>query len=138
MQECYHDEIAFSDPVFLDLKGRKAKAMWHMLAESARNFSITYSSITANQDKGTCHWEAFYDFSKTGKRVHNIIDANFVFKDGKIVVHKDYFDLWRWSRMALGIPGILLGWTPPIQQKIRATALTSLEKFISQHPEYKG
>jgi hypothetical protein len=53
----------------------------------------------------------------------NIIDAKFSFNsDGLIVTHVDTFDLWRWSRMALGCMGITLGWTSFVQNKIRKQA----------------
>lgn len=31
MTNCYHDNITFSDSAFGFLKGKRAKAMWHML-----------------------------------------------------------------------------------------------------------
>jgi len=136
MQACYHDEVVFNDPVFRNLKGKKAKAMWHMLVAAGKNLTITYKNITANEQNGSCHWEAVYDFSRTGRKVHNIIEGNFIFKDGKIIEHTDIFNLWRWSRMALGTPGLLLGWSPFVRSKIRFTAEISLAKFIKEHPEY--
>jgi len=39
MQNCYSDDIVFSDPVFLLLRGNEAKAMWEMLCKNARDFS---------------------------------------------------------------------------------------------------
>ena len=41
---------------------------------------------------------------------------------GKIVRHIDRFDFWRWSRMALGPAGLLLGWTPLLHKKVQAKA----------------
>ncbi len=137
MQQCYHDEVIFSDPVFQNLKGRQAKAMWHMLVSGGKDLEVTYNNVLANNQEGHCHWEATYTFSVSGKKVHNIIDASFEFKDGKIFRHTDYFDLWRWSRMALGISGILLGWSPLVRNKIRKRAASNLKKFIDTHPEYK-
>jgi hypothetical protein len=64
--------------------------------------------------------------------VHNIIDATFTFRDGKIVRHVDRFDLWRWAGMALGVTGKLLGWTPIVQGKIRAQAAQGLDAFIAK------
>ncbi|HNP76912.1 MAG TPA: hypothetical protein PKM91_06725, partial [Cyclobacteriaceae bacterium] len=57
-------------------------------------------------------------------------------EDGLIIQHKDSFDLWRWSGMALGLSGKLLGWTPMIQNRIRATAMGNLKKFMEQNPGY--
>ncbi|MEQ8363761.1 MAG: nuclear transport factor 2 family protein [Cyclobacteriaceae bacterium] len=136
MQECYHDEIHFKDPVFPNLYGKKAKAMWHMLTSASKDLALTFSNIKINSENGTCHWEAIYSFSKTGRKVHNKIDAYFIFKDGLILEHRDHFDLWKWSRMALGLPGLLLGWTPFMKKKIRLMAEKNLSNFISKNPIY--
>ena len=55
--------------------------------------------------KGSADWTADYLFSKTGRQVFNEIHAEFEFKDGKIFRHHDTFDIWKWSRQALGISG---------------------------------
>ena len=138
MQECYHDDVVFNDPVFQHLKGKETFAMWHMLTSASKDLVISYKDITANDQSGSCGWDAYYSFSRTGRKVHNIIQAKFKFSAGKIVEHFDSFDLWRWSRLALGISGVLLGWSPIIKNKVRRTANSSLQKFISEHPEYKS
>ncbi len=137
MTACYHDNIAFSDPVFTDLKGKQASAMWHMLCERGKDMTLAFSGAQAQGTTGQCHWEATYTFSSTGRKVHNIIDATFDFKDGKIISHHDQFNLWRWTRMALGTSGILLGWSPIVQNKVRQTAMSGLNAFIEKHPEYQ-
>lgn len=111
--------------------------MWHMLCLNARNFSLTYSDVTASQTEGGCRWQAKYTFSKTGRAVENNIQASFTFKEGLIFTHTDQFDLWRWSRMALGTTGVLLGWSKLVQGKIQKTARIGLDKFIQSHPEYQ-
>ncbi|UXE67562.1 MAG: nuclear transport factor 2 family protein [Chryseotalea sp. WA131a] len=137
MQTCYHEEVLFNDPAFTNLKGKQAKAMWHMLAENAKDFSLVFSQVVATETEGSCHWEATYSFSRTGRKVVNKIDANFQFKDGLIYRHTDRFDFWKWTRMALGTSGILLGWTPFLQNKVKATAMGGLKKFIESRAEYK-
>lgn len=136
MQACYHPEARFSDPVFPDLNSHQVKAMWHMLCENAQNFSLQYSEVAIDGDKGTCRWDAWYIFSRSGFKVHNIIHAHFDFKDGSIIKHTDAFNFWRWSRMALGISGVFLGWTPLLKGKVQETAKKSLAKFIREHPQY--
>jgi hypothetical protein len=130
MQSCYHHAATFTDPVFQDLDSREVKAMWQMLLTSSKDLRITFGKIKAHGDTGSCHWEAWYSFSRTGRQVHNIIDATMEFKDGLIYRHKDRFDLWRWSRQALGTSGLLLGWTPIVGNKVRATARKSLNRFL--------
>lgn len=136
MIACYHPEVHFRDPVFLDLHGNEAKAMWHMLCERGKDLAIEFNGVQANETAGSVHWEARYTFS-TGRKVHNVIDATFEFKDGKISRHEDVFDLWRWTRQALGPTGALLGWSPIIKSKVRQTAWKGLDAFILKHPEYQ-
>ena len=136
MAACYHDEVRFSDPVFTDLYGNQVKAMWHMLVERGQDLQVTFHNIATTAENGRAHWEANYTFH-TGRQVHNIIDATFMFRDALIVEHRDLFDLWRWTRMSLGLTGLLLGWTPIVQNRVRKTAMSSLDKFIANHPEYQ-
>ncbi len=133
MVECYAPDIAFYDPVFTQLKGKEVSAMWHMLGSRAKKFSLTFRDIDADTNRGSAHWEATYLFSKTGRMVTNVIEAEFEFRDGLIVDHKDNFSFWRWSRQALGAPGLLLGWTPMVRNKVRAEARKGLDDFIANH-----
>ena len=129
MADCYHPDIRFSDPVFPNLAGPRAGEMWRMLCSQAKNFEVTFSGIKADERTGKAHWEARYDFSATGRRVHNKIDAAFEFRDGKIIKHTDTFDFWKWSRQALGPAGVLLGWTPMLRGKVQKQAAERLAKF---------
>ncbi len=133
MIACYHPDVTFSDPVFTDLHGWKAGAMWRMLCTRGKDLTLTFGDITADDETGSAHWEADYTFSTTGKQVHNVIDATFRFSDSLIIAHTDAFDLWRWTRMALGVKGVLLGWLPPVQGAIRKQALGGLTQFIDKH-----
>jgi ketosteroid isomerase-like protein len=125
MAACYADDVVFSDPVFPRLVGDEACAMWRMLTRRAQDFSLEYE-VTG---PGRVHWEARYLFSATGRRVHNVIDATIEVKDGLIVRHTDAFGFWRWSRQALGLPGLVLGWTPLLQKKVQRTAAKGLAAF---------
>jgi ketosteroid isomerase-like protein len=128
----YHPEAVFSDPVFVELRGPRVGAMWKMLATRAKDLQIEFRDVHADDTTGRAHWEAHYTFSETGRHVHNVIDASFQFRDGKIIRHDDRFDLWRWSAMALGTRGKLLGWFPPVQRAIRAKAARNLDKFVAR------
>lgn len=130
MIACYADDIEFSDPAFGELKGADAKNMWKMLVERAKgNIRIEYKNVSADAQKGSADWTADYLFSKTGRQVFNEIHAEFEFKDGKIFRHNDTFDIWKWSRQALGISGSLLGWSSFLQNKIRQNARESLREY---------
>jgi ketosteroid isomerase-like protein len=129
MAALYRDDVRFSDPAFGPLDGEHARNMWRMLAERATDLELEFSNVTDS----SAHWEARYTFSQTGRKVHNIIDARFEFKDGKIARHDDVFDFWRWSRQALGVPGLILGWSPLLQNAVRKKALAGLAAFEAKH-----
>ena len=138
MQSCYHRDAEFSDSVFTKLQGQQVGAMWHMLCSAAQDFSLTFSDVEADEARGSANWMAQYKFSRTGRMVTNRIHADFEFRDGLILRHRDTFDLHRWMGMALGPVGTLLGWLPPMRAKVRATASAGLAKFIAAHPEYQA
>ncbi|MCO7518027.1 nuclear transport factor 2 family protein [Pseudomonas guariconensis] len=129
MVACYSDDIVFTDPVFGTLRGSDVGDMWRLLTTRARDFSLTFDHVHANQDSGCAHWVATYLFSQTGRTVVNDIQARFVIRNGLIRQHDDSFDLWAWSRQALGLPGLLLGWSPMLQNKIRQQAFKGLRAF---------
>jgi ketosteroid isomerase-like protein len=130
MGACYRADAHFSDPVFTDLHGPQVSAMWRMLCTRATDLRIEASRITADDRCGSSHWEAWYRFSGTGRPVHNRIEAEFTFESGLIATHRDRFDLYRWTRQALGLKGLLLGWAPPTQRAIRSTAARGLARSM--------
>ncbi len=132
MASLYHSEATFKDAAF-DLKsGKEAGAMWKMLITAGKDLRIEFSDVKAAGDTGSAHWEAWYTFSKTGRKVHNIIDATFEFKDGLIYRHTDRFDFWRWSRQSLGLAGWFLGWSSFLQNKVSGTAMKGLQAFMGK------
>lgn len=133
MAECYHKDVVFNDPAFQNLNYDEATSMWAMLIKrSDGNLKIEFDSVVGDEAMVQCIWEAHYEFSKTGNSVHNIIHATMEFKDGLIIKHTDEFDFWRWSKMALGLPGKLLGWTPFLKSKVRKMARLSLDKYMKE------
>ncbi|MBD9513031.1 MULTISPECIES: nuclear transport factor 2 family protein [unclassified Pseudomonas] len=132
MAACYSADVQFSDPVFTDLRGAEAGDMWRMLTARAQDFSLTYEGVEADETRGSARWVASYTFTQTGRKVINHIRAHFHFRDGLICQHVDSFDLWKWSRQALGAKGALLGWAPPVQGAIRAQAAKGLAAYRAQ------
>jgi SnoaL-like domain len=130
MASCYAANATFSDPVFQGLKGVEVPAMWRMLASRARDLTVTYHGVKANDTRGQADWEATYSYGPSRRNVHNVIHSTFRFKDGKIVAQRDRFSLWRWSRMALGWRGALLGWLPPVRGAIRREARKDLNSYM--------
>ncbi len=136
MQTCYAADARFDDEAF-SLKGAvQIGGMWRMLCTATRSnpasmaqWKLEVSNITPN----SAHWDAHYLFSATGRTVLNRIDASFEFgPDGLITRHRDRFDFWAWSRQALGAPGWLLGWSPMLRNKVRATAAKNLQRFLER------
>lgn len=130
MAACYHPEVHFSDPVFPDLHGAQAGGMWKMLCDKGKDLRLEFRDISADDRSGRAHWEAWYAFSATGRPVHNVIEARFEFRDGKIVRHQDQFSFHRWAGQALGPMGTLLGWTPFLRNKVRTMAGKNLDAFL--------
>jgi ketosteroid isomerase-like protein len=133
MNVCYSEDIVFSDPVFMVLKGDEVRAMWEMLCKNAKDFSLTFSNITMlDEEYATCNWVATYTFSKTGKKVVNRIKAYMKFYDGKIIEHSDAFRLSTWMGQALGWKGVLFGWTGFMKRAVQKNARKNLMKFMEK------
>ena len=131
MAGLYHEDAVFSDPVFQELKGSEIGMMWKMLILQASTLEIKTENIAAEGETGKADWSAKYPFGRSKRRVHNKIHAEFTFKDGKIITHNDYFDFWKWSRMALGPLGFFMGWNSVVKVNIRKQAMTNLKKFMA-------
>jgi ketosteroid isomerase-like protein len=129
MAACYHADVRFEDPVFGELHGPDAGDMWRMLCANATDLRVEHEVEAADDAGATVRWTARYTFSATGRPVRNDIVATMKFRDGKIVDHRDEFSLWRWCSQALGLPGKLAGWSPPMQSRVRATARKGLDRY---------
>jgi ketosteroid isomerase-like protein len=132
MQSCYADHPIFNDPVFGILQGEEVKAMWEMLCKNAKDFSLNAGKIEMDGEYGTCNWTATYTFSKTGGRVVNKVKAYMRIENERITEHTDSFDIYKWSRQALGLSGTLLGWSGYLKNKIRRDAKTKLYQFMNK------
>lgn len=137
MAACYAPDARFEDPVFCLTGRREIAGMWSMLCESVRRdgsgaWRLDHDQVSAAAGLGVAHWHARYRFSATGRLVENHIAARLRFDAaGLIIEHQDRFDFWRWSRQALGMPGLLLGWTPYLRGKVRAQARRRLERHLA-------
>ena len=140
MGRCYADDAQFDDEVFT-LRGRgEVAGMWAMLCTATKAkggdvWKLSYRDVQADATQGQAHWDAHYLFSATGRLVDNAIDARFTFTpDGLIQTQRDSFGFWTWARQALGVPGLLLGWSPSLRRKVRGTAATNLKAFLARNP----
>ncbi|GAA4412851.1 nuclear transport factor 2 family protein [Actinokineospora soli] len=126
MAACYAPDVVFGDPVFPDLRGPRAAAMWRMLLSGPGEIRVDLLEHSADERSGSAHWKARYDFG--GRPVTNDVRAEFRFADGLIVEHRDSFSFYRWSQQALGPVGLLLGWTPLLRASVRRKAAARLAK----------
>ncbi len=124
----YHPEATFHDPIF-DLTGSDIGDMWRMFCAAGADLTVEFSDVTADDREGTARWQASYAFPPTRRSVRNLIAAEFEFASGQIVAHRDHFDLGAWARQATGVPGVLLGRTPWMQNRIRQSAADQLRRF---------
>jgi ketosteroid isomerase-like protein len=132
MAACYAPDVHFSDPVFTDLHGPEAGAMWRMLTERGTDLRVELLEHSAQGGGGSAHWRAHYTFTETGRSVVNDVRATLRFGDGLIADHVDDFDFHRWARQALGPSGLLLGWTPLLRSAVRRKARAGLDEFMAR------
>jgi len=130
MIRCYHDEIVFQDPAFGTLKGEMAKNMWRMLlSRRSESTKITFSDVQETAEGGTAHWIASYVYGPKNRKVVNHVYAHIAIADGKMIVHTDTFDMWKWTQQALGLSGYLLGWSSFLKGKIQYKLNAMLTKY---------
>lgn len=133
MVGCYHEDITFEDPAFGVLHGEEVTAMWQLLNERAKTPpNITFNQVEADDDSGSANWHADYKYGPMQRPVSNRINAKFKFKDGKIIDHRDQFDLWTWSQQALGLSGYLLGWAPFFKKKMNSQTKAMVDKYLGR------
>ncbi len=138
MQACYAADARFDDEAFSLQGAPQIGGMWRMLCTATRDkgrshWQLHTRDIQAGDTSGSAHWDAHYLFSASGRKVLNRIDASFEFDaQGLITRHRDRFDFWGWSRQALGVPGLLLGWTPWFRKQVRAQAAGNLQRFMAR------
>lgn len=132
MQDCYSDDAVFSDPVFGLLDVNETRAMWEMLCKRANGFSLVYDNIKLlDEEYATVDWTASYLFSASGRRVVNKARGYMRIRNGRIIEHSDGFAIYRWTRQALGLPGLLFGWTRWMHRKLQKRARKSLVDFMT-------
>ena len=126
MVRLYHPQATFHDAVFGTLTAAQTAAMWRMLLGRAADMSVSSVLLGTEGQTARVRWDAHYKFSSTGRPVHNVVYARLTVQDGLIIRHIDRFNFWVWSRQALGLPGLLLGWTPMMHRRVSRAALAGL------------
>jgi ketosteroid isomerase-like protein len=99
--ECYCDDASYRDIAF-ELKGKPdIAAMWRLVC--SRDVRVEYCDIRTEDSHVKGYWVFHYKFHGT-RPVRNPMDSTFTFRDGKILVHHDHANRWKWAKQALGIP----------------------------------
>jgi ketosteroid isomerase-like protein len=133
MADCYHPEGAFAGIAF-DLHGKtQIHAMWHMICEG--DIQASFDVVSADHNMGQVSLVDDYTFTSTGRKVHNVIDSHFSFRDGRIIEHRDFCDARAWANMALGGARGFFAGRLHFLRSYKARKM--LEAFIAQHPEYR-
>lgn len=132
MVACYHPDVVFEDPAFGVLNGEDAKDMWRMLIHRGKSsLEVKLVNLDSTTSGGHADWVASYFYGQ--RRVINFIHADFKFKDGLIIEHRDHFNLWRWARQAIGFNGLLLGWTPWFKKQVQKQSAAHLHKYQEKY-----
>jgi hypothetical protein len=130
MAACYAPDASFSDPVFPELHSDQPGDMWRMLTARATDLVVELPEAKADAQAGSARWVATYTFGTTGRNVVNRVRSDFKFGPGALITEQhDDFPFWAWSRQALGLPGLVLGWTPLLRSKVRSNAAAELARF---------
>jgi ketosteroid isomerase-like protein len=131
MLALYAPNAQFEDPMFGVLDARQARAMWRMLTRSGQSVQVALSNIQANDTDGSAHVDSEFVFPQTGRTVNNHVDASFKFDGGKIVYHREDYDLHAWIQMALGVPTV----TPELEAQFRAQFQGGLAQMMAAMPD---
>lgn len=132
MNLLYHNDLRFHDPVFGELDYQETTAMWQMLCSANQTLTIDFSINDATKNEVRVRWEARYHFGKKKRPVHNIISTHMVVEEQRIKYHTDSFNLYRWTRQAIGWPGAMFGWAPFFKRKIRKMSRNYLQSYMNK------
>ena len=131
LKDYYHEELKFEDPAFGPLNKEKTVAMWTMLFESGSDLHVDFEILQASDEAASVQWTASYSFGSKKRKVVNHIKSHITFADGKIITHKDEFNLHNWAKQALGFSGWLLGGTAYFRKKLQAKTQHRLDKYMA-------
>ncbi|KAG8751620.1 hypothetical protein FRC14_007723 [Serendipita sp. 396] len=155
MDACTDPEFTFSDPAFPSLNckyeprsswpighpnfvsvAKQAKGMFSMFVNNREKnkMELEYKDIKKgiNDLTYTATYTVRYIF--TGRPVTNVIQSTFTISptSNLLLSQVDAFPFYTWAKQALGLPGLLLGWTGYLQSQVQHNAGQSLEKYMKK------
>ena len=129
MQNCYSKDAVYNSPIYGLINAEHVKAMWEMICKTNEEESLHFEKIELlDHEYTTCDWSLAYYY--TNRRINNKIKSYLRLENGLIIEHTDAFDLYKWSRMAFGLTGLLIGWSKFFQKKIQKSTRNKLSEFI--------
>lgn len=99
MESLYAEDVSFRDAVFAYPDRAGTMRMWRKLLGDPEKASFRYTFDRVEGDVAIGTWVADYEI--LGRPVRNVIESRLTVRDGRIVAHRDDFDLGRWMRQAL-------------------------------------
>ncbi|KAG8804898.1 hypothetical protein FRC17_005845 [Serendipita sp. 399] len=136
MDACTDPEFTFSDPAFPSLNSKQAKGMFSMFVNNREKnkMELEYKDIKKglNDLTYTATYTVRYIFN--GRPVTNVIDTTLTIspQSNLLLSQVDTFPFHAWARQALGLPGLLLGWTGFLQSQVQNNAAQTLEKYMKK------
>lgn len=131
MNNCYSDDIVFSDPVYGILRNGEVSAKWRLFGKSVNKFELTIGDIDEiDNEYLTCKWSISYLDDGSGRHIENHVKAFMKIVDGQIIEHSDGFRLSTWVAQVYGFWGQLFGWTNYMKRKIQKSAIRKLNAFM--------
>ncbi|KIM24981.1 hypothetical protein M408DRAFT_331453 [Serendipita vermifera MAFF 305830] len=136
MEACMDPEFTFSDPAFPHLDTKHAKGMFAMFINNrdTNKMEVEYTDIKkgTNDLTYTATYTVKYLFA--GRPVTNVIRPTFTISPttNLLLTQVDDFPFYPWARQALGLPGLLLGWSGYLQGKVQQTAGSRLEHSMKK------
>jgi SnoaL-like domain len=130
---CYADDAYFEDIAFR-LHGKdRILEMWQFVCHGTPKVTFDPNAISANEATGSGTWYADYMFNPTatnpGRRVLNTLSSEFVFRNRRIVEHRDRSPTLAWAVQAFPFPkSLAVGSIEPLR---RYGAARKLDKFIN-------
>ena len=116
MEAAYDPGVRFHDPLFGTLDGRhRVMEMWKTVMPAAGGKKLEGSSTIGDATRRSdgayevkVHWDAHYELG--ARHIDNESDTTLVIRNGKIVDHRDDWDLSAWTEQALphGLGGNVL------------------------------
>lgn len=127
---CCDAQIEYSSP-FFELRGARVASMWRMWLGALPALSLLCDDIRAGYQGASAHWSAEYTLG-TGaseRRVRHRVSADLSFAEGKIIGHRDRFNLHEWASLRYGSVGGALGGRARFQKWVVARERARLAAF---------